>query len=47
MLYKDIKIPQTTKYCILEGQYYNRHESFVHNKGLSLLKRFLTFCNYK
>ena len=47
MLYKNIKILQTAKYCILEGQFYNKYEAVFHNKGLSLLKLCLTFCNYK
>jgi len=47
MLYKNIKILQTAKYYILQGQYNNKHEAVVHNKGLSLLKLCLTFCNYK
>jgi hypothetical protein len=34
MLYKNIKVLKTVKYYIL-GKDYNKHEAFVHNKGLS------------
>jgi hypothetical protein len=35
MFYKNIKILQAEKCYILEGQYYNKYEAVVHNKGLS------------